>query len=459
MILDLIQWAQKGAEAQEQGRLQEALQFYEQAMGIDPTLPGLASNVGVVLTDLGEFTKAERIFEEAIALEPENYAVWNNRGNLWKKQQQWSWAIEDYSHAISLKGDYVHAIYNRGSVFFALDRLVESEQDLRRAVELDPSYSKAWVNLGEVVWELNRADEALSFFERAIHVDGENAEAHWNRALWYLWKGDYLKGWSEYEWRWALPGIPEFYPDIQPWRGEREVHLLVYAEQGFGDTIQFSRFLKETRSRVRAMTVDVQDSLLPWLRDYYPEIHFVRSTEIPKEVTHRVALQSLPLVLGVSRPVWIDGDQKDRSNVPPQKIGFCWSGSAVDLRRRIPLEQWKPLFEIQGIEWISFQSGSAAQELKREQPQLLDLGCGFQNFKETAEALAKVDCVVTIDTALAHLAGSVGRPTLLLLPHVADWRWGAEGERSDWYPSVRCFRQKNRGDWKEVIERVRLELC
>ena len=458
MTSDLISFAQKGAEAQEQGRLQEALGFYRQALEIDPTLPRLASNVGVVLTDLGEFTKAEELFEEAIALEPENYAVWNNRGNLWKKQQKWSWAIEDYSHAISLKEDYFHAIYNRGSVYFALDRLVDSERDLQKAVALNPLDSKPWVNLGEVAWELNRPDEALTYFERAIQADGENAEGHWNRALWYLWRGDYLKGWSEYEWRWALPGIPEFYPEIAAWRGEREGHLLVYAEQGFGDTIQFSRFLKETRSRVRAMTVDVQGGLLLWLREFYPEIDFVESSQIPKTVTHRVALQSLPLVLGIGKPPTFPIESKSSSSEGVQRVAFCWSGSGVDLRRRIPLELWNPLFQIQGKEWISFQTGNAVQELKRENPLIFDLGSGFQNFKETAEGLAKVDLVVTIDTALAHLAGTIGKPTLLLLPQVADWRWGAEGESCDWYPSVRCFRQRSRGDWAEVLARVGAEL-
>ena len=458
MNSELISLAQKGAEAQEQGRLQEAMGFYCQAMEIDPTLPGLTSNLGVVLTDLGEFTRAEGIFEEALALEPENPAVWNNRGNLWKKQQQWLWAIEDYSHAIQLKQDYLHAIYNRGSVYFALDRLVESERDLRKTVELDPSYSKAWVNLGEVAWELNRAEEALTYFERAIRESGENAEAHWNRALWYLWKGDYLKGWSEYEWRWALPGIPEFYSEIPAWRGEREVHLLVYAEQGYGDTIQFSRYLTETQKRVKKMTVDVQEALLPWLREFYPEISFVRSNEIPKGVTHRVALQSLPLVLGMTKPLQIDLDIKESVKRKVTKIGFCWSGSEVDIRRRIPLQLWRPLFELKGIEWISFQTGRAVQELNGFESSIIDIGSGVQNFQETALALAGLDLVVTIDTAFAHLAGTMGKPTILLLPQVADWRWGAEGEQCDWYSSVRCFRQRNRGDWGEVINRVRAEL-
>jgi Tfp pilus assembly protein PilF len=467
---DAIRYAQQGAEAQERGNLQEALECYLKAVEIDVTIPGLASNLGAVLTEMGAFEKAEQVFREAIRIDSSNPAVWNNRGNLWKKQKEWSRAIDDYSTALQLKPDYVNAWFNRGTVQFALNQLSEAENDLQRALDLDPFFTKAWVNIGEVMWEQNRPEEARRCFESAISLDEENAEAHWNRSLWYLWKGDYQKGWSEYEWRWALPGILEFYPDLLPWRGERDVHLLVYAEQGFGDTIQFSRFLTETKKQVRALTVDAQEPLLPWLRSFYPEIEFVGSSSIPKTITHRVALQSLPLMLGIQDP---SGEARnietapivsERGSAPKvpgpggRKIGFCWTGSEVDLRRRCSLELWKPLFEIPETEWISFQTGRVIQELKNAPEPIAEWGSGFQNFKETADALEKVDLVITIDTALAHLAGTMGKPVWILLPHVADWRWGESGETCDWYTSIRCFRQKTRGDWTEVVGRVSKEL-
>ncbi|MES2309990.1 MAG: tetratricopeptide repeat-containing glycosyltransferase family protein [Verrucomicrobiota bacterium] len=456
---EAIRYAQQGAEAQEQGRLQEALEFYLKAVAIDVTLSGLASNLGVVLTDLGAFDKAEQVFKEAIRVDASNPAVWNNRGNLWKKQKVWNRALDDYSTALQLKADYVNAWYNRGTVHFALNQLTEAENDLQEALNLDPFFAKAWVNLGEVRWELNRGEDAMRCFESAIASDEENAEAHWNRSLWYLWKGDYQKGWPEYEWRWALPGILPFYSELPLWRGEEEVHLLVYAEQGYGDTIQFSRFLREVKKRVRTLTVDVQDSLLPWLRSFYPEIEFVGSSGFPKTVTHRVALQSLPLVLGIESPRNQDSQRTSlqTKNEKIRQIGFCWTGSEVDLRRRCLLELWKPLFDLPGIEWVSFQAGRVTQELKTISHSIEDWGSGFQNFQETAEALQKVDLVITIDTALAHLAGTIGKPTWILLPHVADWRWGESGDRCDWYESVRCFRQSTRGDWADVIERVRCE--
>ena len=368
---------------------------------------------------------------------------------------------------------------NRGNALLDLNRLNEALASFDAALARIPNYAAALVNRGNALRSLHRAEEALASFERAIAIEPELAEAHWNKGLLCLSLGDFEAGWRGYEWRWRRDNAPsrEF---AQPqWRGE-DLHgktILLHAEQGFGDTIQFLRYVPMVAGLGAKIILELPDSLVPLLdtidgvvaivsRDQAHPPFDLHCPLLSLAVTFGTTLATIPAPLPNLRAP-AERIEKWRARLPrneAHRIGIVWSGKPThnnDHNRSIALARLAPLLSMPGFKFISLQSEirDADLPLLAKLPALLRLEEEIADFADTAAVIAELDLVIAVDTAVAHLAGSLGKPVWILLPYVLDWRWMLDREDSPWYPSARLFRQTVIGDWDSVIARLGQELA
>jgi hypothetical protein len=344
---------------------------------------------------------------------------------------------------------------------------------------------KALNNRGLALQALNRHPDALASYGRAVEIQKDYADAHFNQALALLTIGDFSRGFAKYEWRWRRTGMPaERRGYGRPlWLGEYPLQrktILLHAEQGLGDTIQFARYVPLLARTGAKVVLEVQRDLVPVLAQVEGVASVVaRGQPLPAFDVH-CSLGSLPLALKTEPGTipaeipYVTADEARIAKWRPRiagldtgierpKVAMAWSGNAQhsnDRNRSIALPQLASLWSADRARFVGIQ-----RELRDEDTRLLagearvtQVGADLDDFADTAAVLALVDLVITVDTSVAHLAGAMGRPVWILLPFSPDWRWTLEGESSRWYPSARLFRQPVLGDWGNVIERVRSEL-
>ena len=378
--------------------------------------------------------------------------------------------------ALALKPDYAEAHNNLGGALSAQGNLDEAVACYRRALALKPDYAEAHNNLGGALSDLAKFDEALACYRRALRLKPDYAEAHWNQALLTLLTGDFERGWAEYEWRWKTKQLhferrtfsqPRW--DGQPLAGRT---ILLHAEQGLGDTIQFVRYVSLVKVRGGRVVVECQPPLLPLLADC-PGIDQVvaRGNPLPA-FDVQAPLLSLPGILGTTldsipdRVPYLRADpelaqawRKRLEALDGFKVGIVWQGNPPfkgDRQRSIPLRQYEALARVEGVQLVSLQKGAGADQLGKLAASfpVLDLGEQLETFSDTAAVLKNLDLLISSCTSVPHLAGALGVPVWLALPFVPDWRWLLEREDSPWYPHHRLFRQSRPGDWSEVFERI-----
>ena len=424
-----------------QRRDAEALPHARRAVAGLPLRADAWTLLGIVQQRLDDAASAEDAYREAIRVMPGYADAWTNLGNL----------LRDRSD-------------RRG----ALQAFLQAMRCAPRSPE--PAY-----NLGVALEGFGLHDGARAAFEAALECDPRHADAHWNRALNLLRAGRFDEGFREYEWRFAR-GAPQPRDCAQPvWDGTplRGRTLLVWAEQGYGDALQFLRFVPELAHRGGRIVLEVMDGLqgLAWRLPGVDEV-VVPGASTPAFDTH-LALMSLPHVLGrAPSPACAPylraceaatAHWRDRLATPgPRRaldVGLVWAGNPAlrNSRERSPgLDAMRPLLGIAGMRFHSLQKGAGRADLAgRALPaNVVDLDGAIASFDDTAAIVANLDVVVTCDTAVAHLAGALGKPVFVLLPHTPDWRYGLDPQASAWYPSMRLFRQSLPGDWKDVVDRV-----
>jgi len=341
----------------------------------------------------------------------------------------------------------------------------------------------ALVNRGNALQALKRHAEALQSYAQALALEPDDAQAHWNEALTRLALGDYRRGWAKYEWRWRNPalGMDARLSDRPQWSGTADLAgktVLVHAEQGFGDALQFIRYAP----RVAALGARVLVACAPQLRALFEGVEGVAQALVPDagaipDFDFHIPLMSLPLAFGTTLDTIPDGTaylpadttavRAWQSRMAPhqgRRIGLAWSGNPKFGRARIkacPVGLMARLAAVAGCVFVSLQTGEAAAEtaaLRHSGSTVLDYTAELGDFKATAALVAALDLVISVDTAVAHLAGALGKPVWILLPYAADWRWLVDREDSPWYPSARLLRQPRRGDWDAVIARATAEL-
>lgn len=371
------------------------------------------------------------------------------------------------------------AHYNRGNLLGQMERYDEERAAYRQAIALKPNFVRAYVNLGVALRDLHRFDEALQQFKKAVSIDSNDAGARTNRAQTNLLLGEFEHGWREYEWRWRDGKMSHGLPDATQWTGAEWLEgetVLVHAEQGFGDTLQFIRFVGRLSAEGAHVIVRVQDALLPLLRDYPDAASVIGESEPLPAFDYHIPMMSLPYVLGlremqympdgpyvhVDEPLTAQWDDVFTPGDDRLRVGIVWSGSRGhlnDRNRSITLEQLRPLFELKA-QFVSLvkdvrETDRACVDELAQRGLLRDVSARLTTFAETAALITQLDVVISVDTAVAHLAGALGKQVWLALPFTPDWRWQLNREDSFWYPNMRLFRQGKRNDWRDVVQNLR----
>ncbi|MDC1383565.1 tetratricopeptide repeat protein, partial [Candidatus Puniceispirillum sp.] len=458
----------------------ETLVNYNKAISLKPDYADALNNKGNVLQELRRFDEALVDYNKAISLKPDYADAFNNRGNVLQELRRFDEALSDYKKAISLKPDYVDAFNNRGIVLRELGRFDEALADHNKAISLKPGYAGAFNNRGIVLRELRRFDEALSDYNKAISLKPDYAEAHWNKSLQLLLQGEFSSGWKLYDWRWKRKGLSCLKRGYsQPlWLGKEDLRgktILLCWEQGLGDTIQFSRYVKEVSKLGCRVALEVQKPLFELMKGIMGVDELIEDGGDLPIFDYYCPLMSLPLALGTTIETIPAGkfyfrstDDKltewsERLGVKSQpRVGIVWSGSAIhkkDHNRSIALE---PLLgAISGnYELVSLQKEVREVDLitLERSKYVKHFGADIYDFADTAALCELMDIIVSVDTSVAHLAGTLGKPINLLLPYNPDFRWFLDRNDSPWYPSMKLFRQGPERLWEPVMEKVRADL-
>jgi Flp pilus assembly protein TadD len=461
-------------------RTDEALAAYERAITVAPSHAEAHHNRGVALARLDRNVEALAAFDRALALRPQYAAAHNHRGAALAALERFDEALAAYDRALAGAPRYAQAHNHRAMVLLDLDRPAEALESADRALALASTFADAWYTRGNALRELYRHGDAAESFERAIALDPDHASAHWNLADCRLVLGDFARGWEQFEWRWRLPSRGQALRQFtQPqWTGAEPLEgrtILLHAELGLGDTLQFCRFATEVARRGARVLLEVQPPLLPLLQTLEGVASLVaRGDPLPPFDLH-CPLMSLPLALradvaGIaahvpylaSDPARVAAWRERLGAARAPRIGLAWSGSQGlrNDKRSTTLRQVLPLLD-PGIEWVSLQKEVPATDaaMLAAHPGIRDVSANLADFADTAALVEVLDLVITVDTSVAHVPGALARPVWILLPHNPhDWRWLLEREDSVWYPTARLFRQPAPGDWESVVRRVRAEI-
>jgi tetratricopeptide (TPR) repeat protein len=457
----------------------EALAALDKALALAPGHADALNNRGNVLLDLKRPEEAVRAFDAVLTAAPGHLQARINRGNALTELGRAEDALADYEAALVAAPNHPLAHYNRGNALRLLGREPEAIVAYERALTAAPDHINAWLNRGHALAAFNRHQDAIASYDQVLALQPDHADAHFNAAMSLLTVGDYARGFREYEWRWkrtGMAGRKEF--RRPPWLGEAPLNgktIVLHAEQGLGDTVQFARYVPQVARMGARVVLEVPPELKPLLAglDGVAEI-VVRGEKLPPYDLH-CPLGSLPLacttdVANIPAAIpYLRAPEarlaKWRSRLETSaspRIALSWSGRAAhpnDRNRSVPLAQLQPLLA-PGVGFISVQRElrvEDAQALSRE-PGITHIGAELDDFADTAAVLTLCDLLVCVDTSVAHVAGALGRPVALLVPFQPDWRWMLERDASPWYPSVRLFRQSAPRDWDGVIARVRAAL-
>jgi tetratricopeptide (TPR) repeat protein len=506
------------------GRVKEAETRYRRALTARPDFAAAWLNLGSLLREQGKELQAEAALRRAVELRPDLISGWINLAMVERDRQRPGEAEAHLRRAFELNPEQVETHIAWCQFCAAEKDLAGAWEWLRLALALDPKHPEAAnmegillhaegrfaeavaaferaeglghkaaaSNRGNALLDLGRIDEALRAHERAVELDPDHSGARYNLALTELRVGEWERGWQRYEARWLFREVhrrPRAF--CQPrWQGEYmdRKRILLHAEQGLGDTIQFCRYVNRVAARGGTLVLQVQAPLarliqsLPVVQTGCAEMAFARG-KLP-EFDLECPLMSLPAVFGAT-PDYVPWDGpylgteremalRKRKETPPMRprqvpdektprVGFAWSGNPrykADAQRSVTLETIVPLLRTQGINWISLQKGPAAKQLKALNGKIFIWdGCSEDaDLADAAAMIATLDLVITTDTCIAHLAGAMGRPVWILLPHLSDWRWMQETETTPWYPTARLLRQNSPGDWAGLMERTIADL-
>lgn len=461
----------------QRGDLEAAEVRYRQVLGLQPGHADALHHLGLIAYAAGLLDEAAGHIGESLRRKPANAAAHANLALVHHARGDYAGALAECDTALRLQRQFPEAHYNRGNALRELGRLDDAIASYERALRLRPDFVGPLVNRARTLRDLGRFDAALAGNARAIALAPELAEAYLNQAMIHLLRGDFEKGLPEFEWRWRdaqLAAARRDFP-VPQWQGDSDPagrRVLVHAEQGLGDTLQFARYAPLLADRGAHVVLEVQPPLRDLLRSLPAEVEVIARGDPLPAVDLHCPLLSLPLAFGTrlgSIPAPVGYLQADAARVSRwqarlgpatgPRVGLVWSGNPDhnnDRNRSLPLAALAPVFR-PGFEFVSLQPAIRPCDqpaLQSGQLPLRHFGDDLQDFADTAALASCMDLVIAVDTAGAHLAGALGRPLWLLLPWLPDWRWLLERDDSPWYPTARLFRQPRAGDWAGVLEAV-----
>jgi len=437
---------------------QEAKKYFWEACSIDPSSFEAQMNLGSCLNNLGEYSKSLMYLSKAQELDPENPDVWLNKGVTFEAMNSPLEALTCFDRAIELNSHYVEALTNKGNLFISL----------------------------------RRHDEAAQLFEKALRIAPDDKDSLYNLSLLQLALGDYQRGWRNYENRWFRQNAPKRFfnqlPLLESLDDLKNKQILIWSEQGLGDTLQFCRYLAILKQLGANLTLATQQPLIDLLSEQaYLDSVIAIDAKSPPNITHQIPLLSLPLLLSNinystqvfspylhsnidKRSAW----QRKLVDEKKLKVGIVWNGGfrpnqpecwGVNARRNLPFAEIAKLREVDGVQFYSLQKGEPAEseliQLKDEiwpTDNLTILGDQLANFSDTAALVDCLDLIICVDTSIAHLAGALGKPFWLLNRFDSCWRWQVDQNKTWWYPTAKIINQPAPGDWDSVMKQAMASL-
>jgi Flp pilus assembly protein TadD len=466
---------------QKQGRIDQAIRLYLRGLALNPSDAAAFRCLGTAYKTQRRFDLAVACFRRAVELCPAFPEAWNNLGNTLTEQKDDAGAAACFEQAFKVQPQFAGAHFNFAQALGRMGRFDDAISASRKATELSPRSAEFYNGLGMALYDARRVDEAIAAYDQAVALRPTFAPARYNRSHALLAAGDYERGWPEYEWRWKLDTVkpPAF---SQPrWDGtaQPDATILLEAEQGLGDTIQFARYISLVKERVGTVVLRCQKPLTRLLSTIPGIDRLISQEESPEPFDVWSPLMSLPLVFTPSvesipdRVPYLAADdsairfwQNRFAPVRRFRVGIHWQGNPAfpkDRFRSIPLRYFEPLALIDGVSLISLQKGDGRDQLANGAPfPVLDLNLSLDEihgpFVDSAAILKCLDLIVTSDTSLAHLAGALGVETWLAVPSLPEWRWLLGRDDSPWYPTLRLFRQNRPGQWADVFVRMAAQL-
>ncbi|MDE2469444.1 MAG: glycosyltransferase family protein [Bradyrhizobium sp.] len=470
-------------------RYEEALKVFDKAVQLKPDKAELWTGLGKALVDLERRAEALLSFQHALKLNPNSWEAAHESGMLLNKLGHREEALACFRRCVELKpkqaSDQALAFNNIGNVLQSLGRSEEALQWLDRALDLRPDFVQALSNKAIALGQMGRFDQAFVVYGQVKALDPNHAVSNWNSALLYMLTGNFEAGWAGREARWNIPSLSAAYPKFtEPmWLGRENIEgktVLIAADEGLGDAIQFSRYVPMVAARGARVILVVQDALrsllsgLPGVAQCIPKS--VAANGVPPFDVH-CPLGSLPLAFG-TRLDTIPADLPYLPLSPPARVkvwearlgprdrlrvGLVWSGNPEhkgDHHRSTSLRAYSAFLDVDAT-FVSLQKDPRPDDkiALGERSDIVDFTANLTDFAETAALISCLDLVITVDTSVAHLAGALGCPTWILLPYTPDYRWLLNRDDSPWYPAVRLFRQHESRDYGPVVERVRAELA
>ncbi|MCA0201981.1 MAG: tetratricopeptide repeat protein [Proteobacteria bacterium] len=466
-------WIAKGQEERAQQQSAAAERSLLRARALAPNDANVLNDLGVVVRAQGRTGDAVRIYREAIAIAPNDPLTHGNLGNALTELKEMDAAEEHLRQAVALAPGSIEHRCNLAIFLTREDRPHEAVVLFRDVLMRAPGHADAWTNLGVAQLDMGEVADAEASIRKAISAAPQNAEAHYNLAWVLLLTGQWREGWREYEWRWRMRHFSSkrrvFTAPL--WDGAHIAGtLLLHAEQGLGDSIQFVRYAEAAKARCGRLVVEGPKALVRLFKTIPAIDQVIAAGDTLPAFDAHAPLMSLPHIFGttpetaphrvpyLSAPAGLTLPKTER-----RRIGLVWAGSPdnkIDKRRTIPAALFAPLMEETAADFVSLQIGPKASEAAGLPQERLILACDGKvtDFADTAAVIAQLDLVVGVDTAAIHLAGALGIPVWVLIPKMPDYRWMLGRDETPWYPSMRLFRQEESGNWDEVMWRVRAAL-
>jgi tetratricopeptide (TPR) repeat protein len=468
-------WSNLGQAHYALTRLSEALACFDKARALAPGDADILYQHANALLSLDRPREALAEFQAVLARVPHHVEAHISSGLARTALGMTEAALADFDAALMLLPNHPIAHFNRGGVLLRLGRYADAVAANDRAIAAAPDHLGAWLNRGRALSQLRRFDEAIASYDEVLARRKDDSDAHFNQALALLTTGRYRPGFEAYEWRWRRTGIRPQKSRRRPlWLGEYPLHrktVLLHAEQGLGDTIQFVRYVPLVAAGGAAVVLEVQPELVSLMSGLDGAAQVLSRGEAPPPFDVHCPLGSLPLAMKTeieNVPAAIPYLSADPARLaqwsarlealPRPRIAIAWSGNPAhenDRNRSIAFEALTPLLA-HPASFVSIQRDvrdAEAIQLAGE-GRVEHVGGALSDFGDTAAVLTLCDLVITVDTAPAHLAGALGRPAWVLVPFAPDWRWTLDGETTPWYPTARLFRQTSVDDWDAVIARV-----
>jgi len=453
------------------GRHDEAAARYRKALVLRPDAAEILDNLAAALRAQGRLDEAQECYERALAAQPRHFESLVGLGVVLRDRGLPSEAMARYEQALAIAPDHPELHNNIGVALVDLDRLQEAVAHYEQVLAQQPERAETHSNLGVALQRQGRYAEALECYARAIALKPDYAEAHFNRAVALLMTGEFDEGWEEYEWRFAAARYDRNFA-VPRWSGEPLARhtILIHAEQGFGDTLQFLRYVPAVAKKGGTVIAEVPQLLVRLAQTVAGVSRVIGAGDPLPDFDRHCPLLSLPRVFKTTLatipatvpylkgPVDAGAEWDARvAAAAGRRVGLVWAGTTIGA---IDLRLLAPIFEVPGVSWFSLQVGDRSTDLALlDGVQIADLSPWLTDFAETAAAVARLDLVISVDTAMAHLAGALARPVWLLLPRLSEWRWLLGRDDSPWYPTMRLFREEAADDWAAVARRVAAALA